>query len=82
MSELVTPETDEAFQQWRREHPAGYIINAPRAGEGEMLWNQSQCPHLYGKYEDFGSYIRKTKACATNPAELALWATLRPNPLT
>lgn len=82
MSEPVCPESDDAFQSWQRENPSGYIINAPASGTGEMMWRQSQCMHLYGEYEGFGSYLHKTKVCATNPADLALWAKGRPNPLT
>ena len=83
MSDAVyRPESDDAFQTWQREHPDGYVINAPKTGDGAMMWHQSRCMHIYGDYEDFGSYMHKIKACATNPGELARWVKARPNPLT
>ncbi|HEX8997904.1 MAG TPA: hypothetical protein VF812_17890 [Ktedonobacterales bacterium] len=79
---VFRPQSDDEFQEWQQGHPHGYIINAPKSGDGEMMWHQSQCMHIYGDYEDFGSYLHRDKLCADNPAALAVWAKQRSNPLT
>lgn len=73
--------TDRNFEDWQREHPDGYVINAAETTDGEMMWHQSKCWHMYGDNGPF-TYMNRDKICATNPAALALWAKERSNPLT
>lgn len=49
MSKPVFPLSDDDFQSWQKQHPDGYIINAPKTGNSEMMWHQAQCMHIYGE---------------------------------
>jgi len=78
---VYIPKTDADFEDWQREHPDGYVINAAETTDGEMMWHQSKCWHMYGA-NGLSTYMNRDKICATNPASLALWAKERSNPLT
>ena len=75
MSDAVyIPEAEHTYAEWLKQHPKGYVINAPRSGVQPMVWHQADCDHIQ-TYED-GASVKGTrmKVCCMNPGDLAVWA--------
>jgi hypothetical protein len=85
MAETVfLPETEEAYTAWVRQHPHGHVINALKGTTQTatpMIWHRADCFHI--EPADSVRYVTGEfiKACALNPAVLAVWAKPRPEAL-
>jgi hypothetical protein len=71
---VYIPELESTYSAWLRQHPKGYVINAPRFGTQPMTWHQADCDTIQ-VYEDATSVEgAKMKVCSLNPGALAVWA--------
>lgn len=62
--------SERQFQAWRKEHPKGFVVN--RDGQN-MLLHFADCWHFHGETIGINN-TKKPKVCATDRAELELWA--------
>jgi hypothetical protein len=40
---VYIPEVEGTYATWLRQHPQGFVINAPRSGPQPMTWHQADC---------------------------------------
>jgi hypothetical protein len=71
---VYIPEVEGTYADWLRQHPSGYVINAPKSGTQPMMWHRADCEHIQ-PFENThlveGDWL---KACSLNPGALAVWA--------
>src|SRR5690349_16765816 len=71
---VYIPEVEHTYAEWVKQHPRGYVINAPKSGMQAMVWHRADCDTIQ-PFKDThlveGDYL---KACSLNPATLAVWA--------
>ena len=65
------PGANDAFERWRREHPAGFVLNygSPK----DMVLHTTDCPHFI--FREPRSLTSYKKVCADSLADLQSWAT-------
>ena|SRR5579859_4313060 len=71
---VFLPEHDVEYQEWVRQYPHGFVINAHKNAAYPMYWHRADCGHIQPngilRFVE-GEFI---KACSLNPGELAAWA--------
>ena len=69
-------EQHEAFEQWKRDHPKGFVLNC--LSSDKAMLHCSECVHLAGPHQTLAEGQSKTgraKWCSDDRAELTNEAT-------
>ncbi|MGI8587454.1 MAG: hypothetical protein ACR2M0_07155 [Chloroflexia bacterium] len=74
-------EDEAAYTAWAEGHPAGFVINAPQRGRGQMMLHRAHCTHIQSAPGWLAVTTAKHKICGEDPNELEAWAAERSVPL-
>jgi hypothetical protein len=64
------PGANDAFKRWRREHPAGFVLN--HGSPSDMVLHTTDCPHFI--FKEPRSLTSYKKVCSTSIVDLKTWA--------
>jgi hypothetical protein len=80
---VTLPSKEADYDKWMRQHPRGYVINAPKTPSPAalMVWHRAHCHHI--RPDGTTRFVEGPfmKACAMDPGELAKWAKSRTDAL-
>lgn len=74
---------DDGYLTWRRDHPAGWVLNCERQPKATYLkLHRADCPHLAPRARWSNLTAAFAKVCATSPGPINEWllATLNTRP--
>jgi len=78
VDELVDlPQTEAEYAAWVQQHPHGYIVNAPKHGNDNMMWHRASCSYIVPYANQRSVEGDQLKACSTHAGALAVWAKRR-----